>query len=110
MADSDEIEALAGEYVLGTLDADERRAAEARIVADPTFRTAVADWERRLQPLAGTDELERHHGWITTRTPVGTSDQTSRISASVTATQPVVQSFAGWPTRNLRQPLGWPWM
>lgn len=53
MAD-DDIEALAGEYVLGTLDADERRAAEARLRADATFRTAVADWERRLQPLADT--------------------------------------------------------
>ena len=54
MADGDEIEALAGEYVLGTLDADERRAAEARVAADPAFRTAVAEWEKRLQPLADT--------------------------------------------------------
>ena len=61
---------------------------------------------QRLQPLARALEVERAHGWITTRTPAGTSDQTSRISASLTATQPVVQSFAGWPTRNLRQPLG----
>jgi anti-sigma-K factor RskA len=52
VADGDDIEALAGEYVLGTLDADERRAAEARIAADPSFRTSVAAWERRLQPLA----------------------------------------------------------
>ena len=54
MADGDEIEALAGEYVLGTLDAAERRAAEARVAADPAFRTAVAEWEKRLQPLADT--------------------------------------------------------
>jgi anti-sigma-K factor RskA len=54
VADGDEIEALAGEYVLGTLDADERRAAEARVAADPAFRTAVAEWEKRLQPLADT--------------------------------------------------------
>jgi anti-sigma-K factor RskA len=52
VADRDEIDALAGEYVLGTLDPDERRAAEARLVADPSFKTAVAGWERRLQPLA----------------------------------------------------------
>jgi anti-sigma-K factor RskA len=52
VADGDEIEALAAEYVLGTLDAAERRAAEARMAADIAFRTAVADWERRLQPLA----------------------------------------------------------
>jgi anti-sigma-K factor RskA len=48
----DEIEGLAAEYVLGTLDADERRAAEARIAADPGFRALVAAWADRLQPLA----------------------------------------------------------
>jgi anti-sigma-K factor RskA len=50
--DRDEIEGLAAEYVLGTLDDSERRAAEARYAADPAFRAAVSDWERRLQPLA----------------------------------------------------------
>lgn len=50
--DRDDLDALAGEYVLGTLGADERRAAEARIAADPAFEAAVAAWERRLQPLA----------------------------------------------------------
>ena len=50
--DRDERDALAGEYVLGTLDADERRAAVARIAADPAFRAAVSVWEARLQPLA----------------------------------------------------------
>ncbi len=50
--DRDEIDALAGEYVLGTLDADERRAAEARLAADHAFGAAVAGWETRLQPLA----------------------------------------------------------
>jgi anti-sigma-K factor RskA len=50
--DRDEIEALAAEYVLGTLDASERRAAEARIAADRDFRAAVGAWAERLQPLA----------------------------------------------------------
>ena len=52
--DREEIEALAAEYVLGTLDADERRAAEARIAADPEFRAVVSMWAERLQPLADT--------------------------------------------------------
>jgi anti-sigma-K factor RskA len=52
--DRDEIDALAGEYVLGTLDADERRAAEARLASDGAFRAAVAAWLSRLQPLADT--------------------------------------------------------
>jgi anti-sigma-K factor RskA len=50
--DRDELDALAGEYVLGTLGADERRAAEARLAADAAFEAAVAAWEKRLQPLA----------------------------------------------------------
>ena len=53
-ADADDIDALAGEYVLGTLDDAERRAAMARLVSDASFRAAVAGWERRLQPLTDT--------------------------------------------------------
>jgi anti-sigma-K factor RskA len=49
---NEELEGLAAEYVLGSLDADERRAVEARLAADPAFRAAVAAWEKRLQPLA----------------------------------------------------------
>lgn len=44
-------EALAAEYVLGTLDLSERMAAEARIKADPGFARAVEDWENRLSGL-----------------------------------------------------------
>ncbi|MFC6841747.1 anti-sigma factor [Xanthomonas theicola] len=43
---------LAGEYVLGVLDAPERRAAEQRVAADGAFATAVAQWEQHLMPLA----------------------------------------------------------
>lgn len=48
----EEIDALAGEYVLGTLGTEERWAAEARLVADAGLRACVAAWEGRLQPLA----------------------------------------------------------
>lgn len=54
--DRDERDALAGEYVLGTLDAAERHAVEARIAADPAFAAAVAEWQERLQPLADMEE------------------------------------------------------
>lgn len=50
--DRDDLDALAGEYVLGTLGADERRAAEARLAADQAFAAAAAAWASRLQPLA----------------------------------------------------------
>jgi anti-sigma-K factor RskA len=43
---------LAGEYVLGVLDADERARAQARIASEPAFARAVAWWENRLAPLA----------------------------------------------------------
>jgi anti-sigma-K factor RskA len=53
--DAEDLEALAAEYVLGTLDVDERRAAEARVAADSSFRAKVAAWEKRLQPLADAE-------------------------------------------------------
>jgi anti-sigma-K factor RskA len=42
---------LAAEYVLGTLDADERAQAEALILVDPDFASTVRHWERRLGEL-----------------------------------------------------------
>ncbi len=46
-----ERDALAGEYVLGTLDARLARGVEARLPGDPALREAVAAWEVRLSPL-----------------------------------------------------------
>ncbi|NIF65842.1 anti-sigma factor, partial [Burkholderia sp. Cy-647] len=40
------------EYVLGVLDADERRALEASVERDPRLRDTLLRWERRLAPLA----------------------------------------------------------
>ena len=42
---------LAGEYVLGTLDAARRRAVQARLVEEPALQAAVLAWEERLLPL-----------------------------------------------------------
>lgn len=44
-------EALAGEYVLGTLDARLAEAVRAAIATDPAMAAAVAAWETRLAPL-----------------------------------------------------------
>ncbi len=41
---------LAGEYVLGVLDASQRQSAEARIAADPGFARLVDGWQQRLAP------------------------------------------------------------
>ena len=42
---------LAAEYVLGTLDADERKDTQDRIASDPAFAALVRLWERRLGEL-----------------------------------------------------------
>lgn len=47
----DEKEALAAEYVLGTLDPDERAEAQALIAVDQGFAAIVSKWERRLGEL-----------------------------------------------------------
>ena len=44
-------DALAAEYVLGTLSADEREHAEALLTLDPGFAASVRMWERRLGEL-----------------------------------------------------------
>ncbi len=49
--DREDMDAVAAEYVLGTLDRLERRAAQTRILRDPEFAAAVAGWALRLAPL-----------------------------------------------------------
>jgi anti-sigma-K factor RskA len=52
-------ESLAAEYVLGTLEADERAQAQALIESDPEFAALVQYWERRLGELhAMVDAIE----------------------------------------------------
>jgi anti-sigma-K factor RskA len=51
MIEDEDNEALAAEYVLGTLDADERAQAAALRGADPNFARMVDAWERRLGEL-----------------------------------------------------------
>lgn len=47
----DERDALAGEYVLGTLEAHEAARVRERMEQDPELAAAVARWEARLAPL-----------------------------------------------------------
>lgn len=49
--DIDEFDALAGEYVLGTLDPGERAAVAARRQREPALDAAITAWEARLAPL-----------------------------------------------------------
>ena len=43
---------VASEYVLGTMSAHARRRFEINLKENPALRRAVADWEKRLTPLA----------------------------------------------------------
>jgi anti-sigma-K factor RskA len=54
MRERDEIDVLAGEYVLGTLDAAERAAVAARRRREARLDAAIAAWEQRLGPLSET--------------------------------------------------------
>lgn len=47
----DDLQVLAGEYVLGTLPAAERLAVSQRLATEPALQQAVNDWEERLLPL-----------------------------------------------------------
>lgn len=52
MSDLDEIDALAGEYVLGTLEREERIAVDLRRRQDAALDRAISTWERLLGPLS----------------------------------------------------------
>jgi anti-sigma-K factor RskA len=56
MNELDDIEAVAGEYVLGTLDAAERAAVAARRQRDAALDRAIRRWERDFAPLMETGE------------------------------------------------------
>jgi len=51
MSMDDERDGLAAEYVLGTLEGDERAEADALVLVDPDFAAKVRQWERRLGEL-----------------------------------------------------------
>lgn len=51
MTGEDDIDGLAAEYVLGSLDPAERGQVEAQRRADPVLHAAIEAWQRRLAPL-----------------------------------------------------------
>lgn len=65
----------AAEYVLGVLDADGRRRAQARIEAEPGFAGLVAQWERRFAALIAeiAPMAVPAHVWLRIRTQLGWS-------------------------------------
>jgi anti-sigma-K factor RskA len=64
---TDDTDLLVGEYVIGTLEADERRKLEEIARREPTVAVAVMVWERRLAPL--------HELIVPAEAPAGTWDK-----------------------------------
>jgi anti-sigma-K factor RskA len=64
---------LAGEYVLGVLDAARRAEVERRIASDPGFGRLVTQWENRLAPMLESlgSEAVPAHLWPRIRTSLG---------------------------------------
>jgi anti-sigma-K factor RskA len=75
-------EVLAGEYVLGLVDAAQRRTVESRIATDAAFARLVAEWELRLGSLhAGIAPVEvPPHVWRRIRSRLGWSLPPARAS------------------------------
>ena len=76
MAYSEDDIALAAEYALGTLDAEERAQAEARMSADKEFAAMVEAWQHKLgvlNQMVGSVE-PRPEVWNRIKTAVGLSE------------------------------------
>ena len=93
----DDTDDLAGEYVLGTLTAGERRRVELALPHEPVLRAAVHAWEERLLPLTALVEA------------VDPSPQFwSRVEASLAATRPIAPAAPGvkwWERLNVWRAL-----
>jgi anti-sigma-K factor RskA len=81
MAYSEDHTALAAEYALGTLDADERAQAETMMSVDQDFTALVAAWEHKLGALnqmVGSVE-PRAEVWEKIRAAIGQSERQSPL-------------------------------
>ena len=90
----DDRDALAAEYVLGTLSADERDQAEALLVIDPGFAEIVRVWERRLGELNVMVEAVEPPPdvWDRIKTEVDGAEQ--HIAAEIEAARPANEQNA----------------
>jgi anti-sigma-K factor RskA len=99
----DDRDALAAEYVLGTLSTDERDQAEALIAIDPGFAEIVRVWERRLGELNVMVEAVEPPSdvWDRIRSDIGLAGPS--VSAAADAAVPTFEEAAP-PTTPDAQP------
>lgn len=101
---SDDIQLLAGEYVLGTLSGASRTGVETRMVNDAALRTAVEQWQEKLAPLhALVEPVEPSpHLWSRIEASVVANVDTAKAAAAATRVVSTVKTpEAGW-WNNLR--------
>jgi anti-sigma-K factor RskA len=90
MAYSEDHIALAAEYALGTLDADERAQAETMMAADQDFATMVQAWEQKLGALnqmVGSVE-PRPEVWDNIKAAAGLSEPQAPLTLPEASTPP----------------------
>jgi anti-sigma-K factor RskA len=109
MAFSDEHIALAAEYALGTLDADERAQAETMMSVDQDFTVIVRAWEHKLGALnqmVGSVE-PRPELWEKIKSAVGHSEPQAPMALpqpdTLIADAPVEQAIASADNSNVIQ-------
>ena len=95
----DDLQSLAGEYVLGTLSAARRREVETRMAAEPALRDAVNGWEQRLHPLTALAEPVEPSAALWARIERSVAPQAAAAADSVRLAASGVQTW--WNNLNL---------
>ncbi len=110
MSEAGDIDVLAAEYVLGTLDAQERAQAQAMLAVDQALAAKVRIWERRLselhlmvEPVAPDDEIwERIKAKMVFVAPKAAASADTAVPATaataVAATTPAAASISSAAT------------
>jgi anti-sigma-K factor RskA len=93
--DEDARQALAGEYVLGTLSGAERAGVASRLATEPALREAVDAWEARLLPLTALAPPVEPSPALRERI-LRSIAQDSRPSAAPARTPPRVRPTGWW--------------
>ena len=83
MTDDEERERLAAEFVIGTLEPEEREAVAQRRAQDPALDRAIAAWEERLSPWLDEYAPEAAPEGLKERVLAAISDEKSEAPASM---------------------------
>lgn len=113
---AEDVDLTAAEYVLGTLDTDERRAFLATLARDPAAVAAVTRWQQRLAPLGfvHADQPVPPGLWLRIeRTLFGQGQPANdnagsvggwRVAAIAASLVACATSIFAWQTHNIRAP------